>query len=482
MSLDPTVEEQELLAGALERERSGMTAREMLAGAAAGAGLCAAIAGLWIAGPPKSFDPDAVALAVFVLIAASRVTFDTPFGFTVLTQVAFVPLLFVMSPALVPIAVALALAAAKAPGVLRRRIPAVRLLQAAGNSWFAVGPAAVFVIAGTEPRDAGAGLLLAALAAEFILDFAVSSVRFSFSWRASFATQLRETWVYAIDGALSGVGLVVAVQMDSRPVAVLSLLPLLALFSFLAHERHQRLESLVELNNAYRGTALVLGDVVEADDGYTGEHCKSVMTLALAVADRLGLSAEQRRNLEFAALLHDIGKIAVPKEIVNKTGKLSPEEWTIIKTHTVEGQRMLARVGGFMRDVGLIVRSHHERWNGSGYPDGLAGEEIPLEARIIACCDAWNAMRTDRSYRQALSYEVALAELQAGAGSQFDPKVVEFLVETISAEARAALVPGPAAPAAPRAAADSPVVDRTPAAPPPPSAGRLVGPLNTWSR
>ncbi len=202
-----------------------------------------------------------------------------------------------------------------------------------------------------------------------------------------------------------------------------------------AHERHRRFESMLELSSAYRGTALVLGDVIEADDGYTGEHCKSVVTLALEMAGHLGLSPERQRNLEFAALLHDVGKIAIPKEIINKPGKLDPHEWTIIKTHTLEGQKMLERVGGFMRQVGLIVRSHHERWDGGGYPDGLAGEAIPLEARIISCCDSWNAMRTDRPYRQALAYEVAVAELASNAGKQFDPMVVErFLALTAPSE------------------------------------------------
>jgi putative nucleotidyltransferase with HDIG domain len=432
MSHEPTVEEQELLADALERDRANMTVREMLASGASGLALCAAIVALWLAAPPSSFALGPAALCLLVLIAASRVSFDTPLGFTVLTQVAFVPLLFVLPAPLVPLAVAVALAAAKAPGVVRGEVRPTRVLQAVGNAWFAVGPAAVFVIAGTEARHAGATLLLAALGAEFLIDFLVSSVRFSFSWEADLTTQLREMWVYAIDAALSGVGLAVASETVRHPIAVLSLLPLLALFVFLARERRQRLESLVELNNAYRGTALLLGDVVEADDGYTGEHCKSVMTLALAVAERLGLSAEQRRNLEFAALLHDLGKIAVPKEIVNKPGQLSPEEWTIIKTHTLEGERMLARLGGFMHDVGLIVRSHHERWDGGGYPDGLAGDGIPLEARIIACCDTWNAMRTDRSYRSALSFDVALAELKGNSGSQFDPRVVATLLEVVN--------------------------------------------------
>ncbi len=431
MSLDPTVEEQELLAGALERDGERMTRRELISGVSAGAAFALAVAALWLLQPPHHFASEAALLCMVVLIAATRVSFDTPFGFTVLTQVAFVPLLFAMSPTLVPLAVTGAMVAAKVPGVIRGKIAPVRLLQAAGNSWFALGPVAVFVLAGTEPRHAGAALLLAVLAAEFALDFFVSSIRYAFSWEASLVLQLRETWVYAIDAALSGVGLVVAEMSSRHPGAVLSLLPLLGLFAVLARERRQRLESLVELNNAYRGTALVLGDVVEADDGYTGQHCRNVVTLTLAVAARLELSAAQRRNLEFAALLHDVGKIAVPKSIVNKPGKLDPEEWAIIRTHTLEGQKMLSRVGGFMREVGQIVRSHHERWDGGGYPDGLLRREIPLEARIISACDTWNAMRTDRSYRKAMPFAAALKELRAASGSQLDPAVVEALVEIV---------------------------------------------------
>src|ERR1019366_2336220 len=162
----------------------------------------------------------------------------------------------------------------------------------------------------------------------------------------------------------SVIALVVAEDIHADPVVVLAALPLLALLAVFAHERRQALERLLELNNAYRGTALVLGDVIQADDGYTGVHCKSVVALALALGEQLGLDAEQRRNLEFGALLHDVGKIAIPKEIINKPGKLEPQEWQIIKTHTIEGQKMLDRVGGFMRHVGLIVRSHHERWDG----------------------------------------------------------------------------------------------------------------------
>ncbi len=145
-----------------------------------------------------------------------------------------------------------------------------------------------------------------------------------------------------------------------------------------------------------------------------------------------------------------MGKIAIPKEIINKPGKLDPHEWTIVKTHTLEGQKMLDRVGGFMRQVGVIVRSHHERWDGGGYPDGLTGEQIPLEARIISCCDTWNAMRTDRPYRKALDYEVGEAELRSAAGSQLDPQLVEALLEIVASEATEKLSPDAAGAPQPR--------------------------------
>jgi putative nucleotidyltransferase with HDIG domain len=204
----------------------------------------------------------------------------------------------------------------------------------------------------------------------------------------------------------------------------LALGPLLLLLSAFARERTDRLESVFELTRAYKGMALVLGDVVEADDQYTGEHCRDVVELAGAVGRELGLGADDRRNLEFGALLHDVGKVAIPKALINKPGPLTAEEYEIVKTHAVEGQRMLDRVGGFMRDVGVIVRHHHERWDGGGYPDGLAAEAIPLSSRIVACCDTLNAMTTTRSYRRAVPVERALAELRRCSGSQFDPRVV----------------------------------------------------------
>jgi putative nucleotidyltransferase with HDIG domain len=343
--------------------------------------------------------------------------------------------------------VIVAMLVARAPKLLAGHTPPSRLLLLPGDACFALGPAVVLAAAGVHTA---AGITIPLLGAALAGQIAAETLGWLVHDRAfsvaALRGQLDEVWVHGVDLALSPVGYVAALTVRERPWTVLALLPLVGVLAVFSREREARLESLVELNQAYRGTALVLGDVVEADDGYTGEHSRGVVSLALAVGDSLGLDPVARRNLEFGALLHDVGKVAIPKEIINKPGKLDPAEWTIIKTHTVEGQRMLDRVGGFMRNVGLIVRSHHERWDGGGYPDGLAGEGIPLEARIIACCDSWNAMTTTRSYRTAMPFAAAVAEMRAGAGGQFDPRVVDALLATVGAADDAGA--GPAARAA----------------------------------
>jgi putative nucleotidyltransferase with HDIG domain len=426
-----TVDEQEILADTYRQNESRMTPRDRLAETLVGMGFAAAAGALLVLAPPRGLPLAPALLSLALLVLATRVRFDTPFGFTVATQLAFVPLLFAIPLTLAPFAVVAAFALSSLPDVIAGRSHPSRILLAVGNSWFAIGPTAVLTLAHVDPYNAPIMLLVAALGAQFAVDFAVFSVRLAIARKASLLTPLRDSWVNAVDAALAGIGLAVAQDMHTRPAMEIVIAPMLALLWTFAHERRDRLQRIIELGNAYRGTALVLGDVVEADDAYTGEHSKGVVGLSLAVGERLGLSAEQRRNLEFGALLHDVGKIAIPKEIINKPGKLNPQEWTIIKTHTLEGQKMLDRVGGFMREVGLIVRSHHERWDGAGYPDGLAGHAIPLESRIIACCDSWNAMRTDRSYRKALPVDLALAELQANAGRQFDPQIVTAVVQIV---------------------------------------------------
>jgi putative nucleotidyltransferase with HDIG domain len=209
---------------------------------------------------------------------------------------------------------------------------------------------------------------------------------------------------------------------------------LFGLFAIFAQEREAHIESALQLSSAYRGTALLLGDVLEDKDAYTAHHSHGVVSLSLAVADRMGLDPSARRRVEFGALLHDIGKIAVPAEIINKPGPLDADEWAVMKLHTVEGQQMLDRVGGVLAEVGRVVRSSHEHFDGSGYPDGLAGDRIPIEARIVSCCDAFSAMTTTRSYRRAMSMEAAREELLRNQGSQFDPDVVDALLEVLEEE------------------------------------------------
>jgi HD-GYP domain-containing protein (c-di-GMP phosphodiesterase class II) len=205
-------------------------------------------------------------------------------------------------------------------------------------------------------------------------------------------------------------------------------LPLLVLARFFAEERADRLSHALELSAAYRGTAFLLGDFVEADDAYTGEHSRAVVELTAAVAGHLALDARALHLAELTALLHDVGKIKIPKTIINKKGPLTDEERAVVNLHTIEGERLLSRVGGLLTEVGRIVRSCHERYDGHGYPDGLAGEEIPIVARIICCCDAFNAMVTTRPYRAAMSIADARAELSANRGTQFDPEVVDAVL------------------------------------------------------
>ena len=170
-----------------------------------------------------------------------------------------------------------------------------------------------------------------------------------------------------------------------------------------------------------------LAQALEERDNYTGEHSESVVDLAAHVADTMGLDPHEITTIRSAALLHNFGKIGISDEILNKAGPLSEEEWVIMREHPVIGERILRAIPG-MGAVARIVRHEHERWDGTGYPDGLEGDAIPVGARIILACDAYQAMTSNRPYRAALSHHMAVAELTANAGSQFDPKVVEALV------------------------------------------------------
>jgi HD-GYP domain-containing protein (c-di-GMP phosphodiesterase class II) len=191
------------------------------------------------------------------------------------------------------------------------------------------------------------------------------------------------------------------------------------------------------LERAYLGTAEALAAALEAKDAYTADHARSIVDLAEHVGRLLGVEGGALRDLRFAAALHDIGKLAIPEAILNKPGPLEPHERKEMERHTIVGEQILAPVE-FLADVAVIVRHEHERWDGGGYPDGLAGEAIPLASRIILACDAYHAMVSDRPYRTALSHPAAVEQLLAGAGTQFDARVIQALVHVLGRQAGAA--------------------------------------------
>jgi HD-GYP domain-containing protein (c-di-GMP phosphodiesterase class II) len=186
------------------------------------------------------------------------------------------------------------------------------------------------------------------------------------------------------------------------------------------------------------------GDVIAAlasalgeRDRYTGEHSESVVELTARVGEALALDAEEIARVRTAALLHDIGKVGVPDAILHKPGPLDDEEWAFMRRHTLLGERILTAAPA-LAPVARIVRSSHERMDGRGYPDGLAGADIPLGARIVFVCDAFDAMTSDRPYAKGRPPQEALSELRRCAGKQFDPEVVEALATVLAQQAATA--------------------------------------------
>jgi putative nucleotidyltransferase with HDIG domain len=169
---------------------------------------------------------------------------------------------------------------------------------------------------------------------------------------------------------------------------------------------------------------------IDHKDHYTRRHSEEVTEYALWIAEELGLSEEQKHALRLGGLLHDVGKIGIPDSVLLKPGLLTAEEYEAMKQHTVLGAVMLAALPE-MEKIVPLARSHHERWDGQGYPDGLAGEQIPLLARILAVADAFSAMTTDRPYRKGMDVPAALTELQRHRGTQFDPAIVDVFVAAV---------------------------------------------------
>jgi putative nucleotidyltransferase with HDIG domain len=191
-------------------------------------------------------------------------------------------------------------------------------------------------------------------------------------------------------------------------------------------ERSQQL-MVAQLQEAYEASLIMLANAIELRDRYTRGHVERVMQLALMVAGGLGLSDSQRRSLRFGAILHDIGKIYVRESILGKAGPLDPDEWQEMRMHTVIGADLVRNIP-FLVGALPIIRSHHERWDGKGYPDGLCAEQTPLEARIVAVVDCYDAMITDRVYHMASTSDEALEEIRRGAGTRYDPRVVEVFL------------------------------------------------------
>ena len=180
-------------------------------------------------------------------------------------------------------------------------------------------------------------------------------------------------------------------------------------------ERARRLELVRALTNA-----------VEARDAYTGKHAERVAAYGLELARVIDARLADDQQSEMGFLLHDVGKVAIPDGILHKKDALTPEERALMRTHPVVGWEILARIP-FLDAARAVVRHHHERWDGTGYPDRLAGEDIPLSARVFAVADALDAITTERPYRTAQSFEAARTAIAAGAGTQFDPDAVEAL-------------------------------------------------------
>jgi HD-GYP domain-containing protein (c-di-GMP phosphodiesterase class II) len=426
---------EQLVGEARARRARSMDARERMVVAVFAALYC--IAAVLIALLVPSERDVSLLLVVALLLghaAVSQVRFEFGVGFVVPEQLVVVPLLLLCPLPYVPALIAIAGALALVPDFRRGSWSKDRWLKPIADSWSYLAP--VLILAAFAPGDPELSLVpvyVLALAAQLGTDFAQTVVRNRLLDQVPISELARGFADAArVELILSPVALTATLAAHGQPLVLLAVIaPLVWLLDNFSRDRAERYAAALELNRAYRGTVMLLSDVLEFEDEYTAQHSRSVVDLVNAVADELGVAADARQELEFAAMLHDIGKISIPKDILHKPTALTDREFEIIKHHTIEGQFMLDRVGGLLGRVGEVVRSCHERWDGRGYPDGLAGEEIPIAARIVFACDAYNAMTTDRPYRGAMPREAAIEELHANSGSQFDPRIITAVVKVV---------------------------------------------------
>jgi HD-GYP domain-containing protein (c-di-GMP phosphodiesterase class II) len=426
---------EQMVGEARARHPKRLNRRErIVVGLSAGCYLAVAVALALLLHSDRPLEPFLVGAIVIGYAVVSRVRFEFGNWYVVPEQLLFVPLLLLAPLPLVPLLVSAAAVVSLVPEFVAGSWHRERALSGLSDSWFAVGPVIVLaLLAPGKPELQFIEVYILAMAAQLLFDFAWTLIRDRLIDSMALRTIVHNyVGVARFDAILAPVALAITITAAEQPIMLITIGPLVWLLEILSRDRRERYAATLELQRAYRGTVMLLTDVVEFDDAYTADHSRSVVDLVHAVSDRLGIEGARRQELEFAALLHDVGKIAIPKEILNKPSALTSQEFELMKTHTIEGQFMLDRVGGLLARVGEIVRSCHERWDGGGYPDGLSGEAIPMEARIVFACDAYNAMTTDRPYRAAKSISYALDELARGAGTQFDPGVVSVLMEVVS--------------------------------------------------
>jgi len=222
-------------------------------------------------------------------------------------------------------------------------------------------------------------------------------------------------------------GIVTIFLKEAAPVSAeaLAIVSIVASVTAAAVE-HSQLVRRMETN--YFSTVEALAAAIEAKDPYTRGHSKRVTQFAIVLAERFGVSGAELRTLQYGATLHDIGKIGIDEKILNKPGKLTPEEFEVIKHHPAIGERIIERVD-FLQGARPVVRSHHERFDGTGYPDGLRDEEIPFLARVCCVVDFYDALTSDRPYRPAFSVDTTIQYIKEGIGSMFDPVVAKEFLE-----------------------------------------------------
>jgi putative nucleotidyltransferase with HDIG domain len=318
-----------------------------------------------------------------------------------------------------------------------RRREVTKAIFDVGNFVLAAGAAGeTFNALGSTPRLVGAAVAGVVFA---VLNIALVSTAMSLAEGVSLTTVWRERFHWAryyfvFFGPLALVAETAYRLMGVQGLFAFTVPPALMLLAFRRYL--ERTEAAVDevrranvrLRRAHRDTIAALSRSMEAKDFYTGGHTGRVAAVAVALAERLGYDDVQLESIEIGALLHDIGKIGIPEEILHKQGPLDDEEWVVMRTHPLVSDFILAEL-----DLDPIVRqcarSSHERMDGRGYPDGLTGNDIPLPARIVFVADAFDAITSDRPYRRSRSTAAALAEIEASAGTQFCPLVVGALRE-----------------------------------------------------